>query len=69
MSFSISVSLPHDEIPMPDDLLQLDAWLDECNKFVLYQQPLGEANAISANGYSHGTREQGCPDHLIKAPN
>lgn len=46
MSFSISVSLPHDEIPMPDDLLQLDAWLDECNKFVLYQQPLGGGHAV-----------------------
>lgn len=46
MSFSISVSLPHDKIPMPNDLLQLDAWLDECNKFVLYQQPLGSGHAI-----------------------
>ena len=40
------MSLPHDEIPMPDDPIQLDAWLDECNKFVLYQQPLGSGHAI-----------------------
>lgn len=46
MSFVISVHAPHPEIPLPDDPEEFDAWLDECNKYLLYEQPLGADSTV-----------------------
>jgi hypothetical protein len=46
MSFRISVSIPHQPIPVPEDASQLDAWLDAENQFCLYDEPLGADGTI-----------------------
>lgn len=46
MSFSISVSLPHDEVPMPADSDEMNAWLAENNNYVLFEGPLGGDHTI-----------------------
>ena len=46
MSFRISVTIPHQPIPVPEDPSQLDAWLDAENRFCLYSEPLGADGAI-----------------------
>jgi hypothetical protein len=46
MSFSISVSLPHNEVPMPADPDEMDVWLIENNKYVLFEESLGGDHAV-----------------------
>jgi len=49
MSFHIYVTIPHEEIPVPDDPGTLTEWIEESNKYSLFSQPLGADDTVYKN--------------------
>ena len=60
MSFRVYITIPHEEIPPPSDPSKFDAWLEECNKFSLYDAPLG-ADGTVYDFWSSIARQLGLP--------
>ncbi len=47
MSFSVSVKIPHDSQPEPNDPDELDRWLAEEEKYVIYDKPVAADGMMS----------------------
>ena len=41
MSFSIYVTIPHEDIPVPEDPGELNAWVAKNKNYLLFSEPLG----------------------------